>query len=229
MVDSPVVSAGPSVTPARVVFAVTAAVSAVSLVIQLVLIVVGINVLVDDAGAPSVGLGERLVRFVSYFTVQSNVLVVISTAMLARRPARDGWWFRVLRIAGLVGITVTFVVYLIALRPILDLHGVSAVTDFGLHIATPVLAVVGWLVWGPRPRISVRVLLWFLIWPVAYFAYSLIRGAVTGWYPYPFVDVTVLGYPVALRNLVVVAVLLLAVGAVYLLLDRRLPANPRAR
>ena len=203
----------------------TAVVSGVSLVIQLVLIVIGVNVLVDDAGAPAVGLGERLVRFVSYFTVQSNVLVVVSSAMLAGNPVREGWWFRLLRIAGLVGITVTFVVYLIALRPILDLHGMSAATDFGLHLATPVLAVVGWLVWGPRPRFTARVLLWFLIWPAAYFAYSLIRGAVTGWYPYPFVDVTVLGYPVALRNLAVVTILLLVVGALYLVLDRRLTAR----
>lgn len=116
MVDPPVAPAPPRAAVARVVFGATAAVSAGSLVIQLVLIVAGVNVLVDDAGAPSVGLGERLVRFASYFTVQSNVLVVVGTAMLARDPARDGWWFRVLRIAGLVGITVTFVVYLIALR-----------------------------------------------------------------------------------------------------------------
>jgi len=40
--------------------------------------------------------------------------------------------------------------------------------------------------------------------------------------PYPFVDVAKIGYPLAMRNLAVVIVLLLAVGAVYVWLDRRL-------
>ncbi len=206
----------------QVVHLVTALVSAVSLVIQLGLIVAGVNVLLDDDGAPAVALGERLVRFISYFTVQSNVLVVAACTMLAIDPERDGARFRVLRIASLVGITVTFVVYLVALRPILDLHGLSVVTDAGLHIVTPLLAIGGWLVLGPRPRLALRTILWSLLWPGAYVVYSLVRGAVTGWYPYPFVDVTQLGYPVALRNLALIVVLMLAVGAVYLLLDRRL-------
>jgi hypothetical protein len=28
----------------------------------------------------------------------------------------------------------------------------------------------------------------WLAFPLAYFAYSLIRGAAVGWYPYPFID-----------------------------------------
>lgn len=211
----------------QIVFTVTALVSAVSLAVQLVLIITGVNVLIDDSGAPAVPLGERLVRFLSYFTVQSNVLVVVSTALLARNPVRDGPIFRVVRVAGLIGILVTFVVYLVALRPILNLQGASAATDTGLHILTPVLAVGGWLVFGPRPQITLAAVLWSLLWPLAYVIYSLVRGAVTGWYPYPFVDVTLLGYPLALRNLAVVVVLMLVVGGLYLLLDRLLSRRRR--
>jgi len=208
---------------ARAWHALTALISLVSLLIQFILIVKGTNVLVDDTtGLPAVNTATRVLRFFSYFTVQSNVIVIVTTLMLARDPVRDGRWFRVVRIAGLIGILVTFVVYLVALRPILDLSGLAAVTDAGFHIVTPVLAVVGWVIFGPRPRFDRSTLAWSLVWPGLYFVYSLIHGAITDWYPYPFVDVTKLGYPRALGNLVVVVVLLLAVGAGYVWLDRRL-------
>lgn len=203
---------------------VTGLVSLASLLVQFVLIVKGVNVLVDDAtGLPSANAATRVLRFFSYFTVQSNVIIIVTELMLARSPRRTGRWFDVARIAGLVGITVTFVVNLVALRPILDLRGLAAVTDAGFHIVAPVMAVVGWVAFGPRAAFAWRTLWTSLAWPAVYFVYSLVHGALTGWYPYPFVDVTQLGYAAALRNLAAVVVLLVAVGAIFVWLDHRLP------
>ena len=206
----------------------TVVVSLGSMLLQVVLTVRGIGVLVDDDGSRVVGVPTALVRFFSYFTIQSNILVTWACWLLAARPDRDGPWFRVVRIASLYGITVTFVVYLVALRPILDLEGLPAVTDAGLHIVTPLLVILGFLLFGPRPRLDVRSLLLSLVWPVAYFVYSLVHGAVSDWYPYPFVDVVKIGYAKALTNLALVVVLLLAVGAAFLWLDRRLPRTSRS-
>jgi hypothetical protein len=201
----------------------TALVGLVSLGIQLVLTIRGVNVLIDDAtGRPAANTPTRVLRFFSYFTVESNVIVIVTTLMLARDPERDGRWFRVGRIAGLIGIFVTFVVYLVALRPFLKLSGLAAVTDTGFHIVTPLLAVGGWVIFGPRPRFERSTLLWSLAWPGIYFVYSLIHGGITGWYPYPFVDIGKIGYPSALLNLAVVAVLLLVVGTIFVWLDTRL-------
>lgn len=197
----------------------TGLVSGVALLVQLVMIVRGINVLVDETGAPAVALGTRIVRFFSYFTVQSNLLVTVGALLLAADPRRDGPLFRVVRLAGLVGITVTFVVYLVALRPILHLEGLAAATDFGLHIATPALAVVGWALFGPWPRFTWTVLAWMLAWPVAWAAYTFVHGALSDWYPYPFIDVTAIGYGGALQGVLLVTVLVLAVGAVYVWRD----------
>ena len=36
--------------------------------------------------------------------------------------------------------------------------------------------------------------LWWLLVPLTFFAYSLIRGAIVDWYPYPFIDVGLHGY-----------------------------------
>ena len=100
--------------------ALTAAVAIAALVLQLVLVVQGGRVL-DDTSQP--GLGIRLGRLVSYFTIQSNILVAVTAAQLARDPARDGPAWRTLRLAAVVGIAITGVVHFFLLRPLLDLDG----------------------------------------------------------------------------------------------------------
>ena len=64
---------------ARVVHAVTALVATFAVVLQLVLVAQGHKVL-DEVDPPDVG--TRLVRFASYLTIWSNVLVAVTTALL---------------------------------------------------------------------------------------------------------------------------------------------------
>jgi uncharacterized membrane protein len=163
----------------------TAAVALVALVLQLVLVVEGGRVL-EEAHPPSMTL--RLLRFVAYFTVQSNLLVLLSTAVLARDPAYDGPRWRVLRTAAMTGIIVTGLVHWFLLRPLLHLHGADYVADKLLHLVVPLLALVGWLAFGPRPRTSWPSSLSATVWPLAWLVVILVQGAGTGWYPYPFLD-----------------------------------------
>lgn len=201
---------------------VTALLSTAALIIQLILVIHGVGVLTDENG-PTVAAPERVLRFFSYFTVQSNILVILSCLTLAVAPNRDGRIWRVLRLDAIVGITVTIIVYHFALAPLLNLRGLAALTDITFHYVTPVLAIIGWFLFGPRPRINRATLLWSLAWPALYFVYSLIHGAITNWYPYPFVDIANIGYPRALLNLLVVCMLLLVVGVIYKFGDAKLP------
>jgi hypothetical protein len=170
---------------ARAWHAVTAVVAIAALVLQLVLVIQGGRVL-DETDQPA--LGVRLARFVAYFTVQSNVLVALTAVQLARDPRRDGTTWRAVRLAAVIGITVTGVVHFLLLRPLLDLHGADYVADKLLHMAVPVLAVVGWAAFGPRPRIDGRAVRLALCWPLVWLALTLLVGGVSGWYPYPFLD-----------------------------------------
>lgn len=170
---------------ARVWHAMTAAVAITALALQLVLVIQGGRVL-DETDQPE--LAVRLARFVAYFTVQSNLLVAVTTVQLARRPDRDGSAWRALRLAAVVGITVTGVVHFVLLRPLLDLDGADYVADKLLHMAVPVVAVLGWALFGPRPRIDAPAVRLALCWPLAWLAVTLTVGSVSGWYPYPFLD-----------------------------------------
>jgi hypothetical protein len=220
---------GPTAPAARGWHGVTAAVAAVALTVQLGLVISGASVLVTTAPAP--GLGTRVLRFVSYFTVQSNVLVLLVSAICTLDPLRDSRLLRIIRLDALVGITVTGLVHWFLLRPLLDLHGLSYLTDKLLHVAVPLLALGGWLLVRPRELLSVGgtagTVLRALVWPVGWLVYTTLHGAVTGWYPYPFLDVSRHGYgPVALDCLGV-AVLFVVLAAGLLAADRLLAGPDR--
>jgi hypothetical protein len=175
------------VTPrtARLWHGLTAAVAIAALVLQLVLVIRGGKVL-DEVEPPDLGL--RLARFVAYFTIQSNLLVAVLSVQLARDPLRNGNLWRVVRLAGVVGITVTGVVHFALLRPLLDLDGADWFADKLLHMVVPVLAVIGWALLGPRPRVEPGDVWRAISWPVAWVVVVLVVGGLSGWYPYPFMD-----------------------------------------
>jgi hypothetical protein len=62
---------------------------------------------------------------------------------------------------------------------------------------------------------------------VAWIGYTLAHGAASGWYPYDFLDVSTLGYAVALRNLAFVVLVALVFLLAFWLVDRKLPATWR--
>lgn len=204
----------------------TVAVVAICLVVQVSMTVNGQAVLVDQHGTPVVGLPMRLLRFVTYFTIQSNILAMVTAASLARDPDREGRVWRVARIAAVVGMTVTFVVYRVALAGLLDLSGAAWWTDFGFHTVAPLLTVGGWLLFGPWPRFDLRSVGLFILWPVGWLVYVLVIGPITDWYPYPFLDAGARGYPHALLNCLLVAVLMLGVAVGFAAVDGRLVRRP---
>lgn len=202
---------------------VTAVVTWAALILQLILVIKGGRVL-DETGAPP-PLGTRLIRFISYFTVLSNLLVAITTTTLALSQDRYPRWWRVTRLNGVIGIAVTGLVHWFLLRPLLDLHGADWAADKLLHVVVPLLAVIGWVAFGPRGRVDSGLLWPSLIFPIGWLAYTLVRGAIVDWYPYPFLDVRLHGYPGALAACAGVAVLLLALTWLAIRADPHLPGT----
>ena len=202
----------------RAVHAVTALVATFAVVLQLVLVAQGHKVL-DEVDPPDAG--TRLIRFASYLTIWSNVLVAATTALLAVDPERTGRVFRILRLNGLVICFGGGVVHFFFLRPLLDLDGADLLADRLLHMIVPLLAVLGWLLVGPRDRVDRADLAPFLVLPLIWIGYTLVRGAAVDWYPYPFIDVGEHGYGVVALNCLGVAAFMLAVLGLVALFERR--------
>jgi hypothetical protein len=91
-----------------------------------------------------------------------------------------------------------------------------------LHTAVPILGVAGWLLFGPRGLTSARIARLSVLFPISYMAFTVSRGAVVYWYPYPFADVDALGYARVIVNGVWIALLFVGIAGVATLVDRRL-------
>lgn len=208
---------------ARVWHGATLVVVTATLLLQIGLVIQGQSVL-DESQVPP--LGTRLWRLASYFTIQSNLLVAAVAATLVRNAERDGPAWRVLRIDAVLGITLTGLVHFFLLRPLLDLQGLNAVADTGLHLVVPAMALLGWVVLGPRPRLTASSVLWSLLWPVAWLVTTLVLGAITQWYPYPFLDVGLRGTAPVLLTCAAVTFLFILLAAAAWLIDAKLPKAP---
>ncbi|WP_456844557.1 Pr6Pr family membrane protein [Cellulomonas sp. P5_C6] len=171
--------------------------------------------------------GTRIVRVLSYFTIQANIVAAIPAVLMVLRPDRSGRFFAVLRLDGLLCIAVTGIVFHTVLTGLRDLTPAGAVSNFLLHTVTPVFAVLAWLLVGPRPRTTLAAVGWSIVYPLAWVAYTFVHGAIVDWYPYPFLDVSEIGLADALVRTGVVAVIFLALAFGALALERVLPPAPR--
>ena len=162
-------------------------------------------------------------NFFSFFTIQSNILAVAALFALVlvprerRTPLFDG-----ARSAAVLYMTITGVVFALLLAGLQeDLQTSASWVDFVLHKLMPVVLVADWFVDRPRHRLPWWTVLAWLAYPLAWFGYTLVRGAQADWYPYPFVDVSELGYGGVLARSVVLAAAFAGAGAALLWVANR--------
>ena len=120
---------------------------------------------------------RSIVNMFSYFTIQSNVLVFTMSVVLLVRPRVRGAFWRVVRLAALCGITLTGIVYATVIAPYVHLSGEALVYDYIFHYVVPIATVIGFVVVGPRQAFQRRDMV-FLVWPVSWLVYTMVRGAV---------------------------------------------------
>jgi hypothetical protein len=135
-------------------------------------------------------------NFFSFFTIQSNILAVAALFLLVAVPRdRRTALFDGARGAAVLYIAITGVVFALLLAGLQEeLQTTTPWVDFVVHKLMPVVLVVDWLVDRPRHRLPAWTVLAWLAYPAAWFGYTLVRGEIVDWYPYPFVDVSSLGY-----------------------------------
>lgn len=201
-----------------------AAVVLVGLVIELVLAVTGATDANSGEAGDAVPIVTRLVRMFSFFTIQSNILVGVVAILLVLRPLRDGRGWCVAVLDALLGIVITGLVFAIVLAPQVHPTGWALVATICLHYISPPLTLAAWLLFGPRPRFAVSTALAAFLWPAAWLLYTFVRGSITDWYPYPFLDAGTLGFGHALTNAALVVLAAGGIAAVLLVVDRYTPA-----
>jgi hypothetical protein len=200
---------------ARTSAALVAAVAMFALVLQYVLLV--------GATRGTIGPFLATVRFFSYFTILSNLLVLLVTATFAFVPESGlGHWLARPLVRGAVAlyIGVTFAIYATILSALWEPQGAQWWADSSLHYAVPVLYLSWWLFAVPHGALRWRDLLRWLLFPLAYVCWVFLRGAWVHEYPYPFLDLDAVALADVLRNCAGVFAAFLALGAVLVAVDR---------
>lgn len=161
-----------------------------------------------------------LVSFFSYFTVLTNTLVatVLTCEWTSRDSAARRWFLQPWVSSGIaVSIAVVGLAYSLLLRHLWHPEGWQWLADELMHDVMPLLFLAWWFYCVPKGTLRLWHIALWVIYPLVYFAYALLRGHLLAAYPYPFIDVDTLGYPQVFANaggllagFVVIALVLIA-------------------
>lgn len=196
----------------KLVMGIVAATAWFALIIQLILMLKTVN----TAGFSTL---KTLTNFFSYFTILSNLLVAVClTSVLITPLSKAGSFFSKAGVQSGIAVYIFIVglVYNLVLRSIWNPKGWQLVADNLLHVSVPLLYIIYWFFYTPKKVLHWKAILPWLLFPALYLAWSLLRGPVADWYPYPFIHAGNLGYvKVAINSLfVLIAILLTGLGLV---------------
>lgn len=179
--------------------------------------------------------GTSAVNLFSYFTIESNILVLITCLLIVQRPDRGGTAFGILRLGSLTSITVTGIVYATVLAGNGSFTGIEWWYDKIFHYVVPILSVIGFWAFRPRTRLD-RSAMWFIAFPLLWLVYTLVRAEVvdpvfvltkdtTGPVPYGFLDAGEHGAVAVVIGCVVLTAVFVLIGEAYRRLSLRQSAT----
>lgn len=148
-------------------------------------------------------------NFFSFFTVEANIIAIVSLLVSGIFILRGGHpkWVEYLRGAATIYMTITGITYSLLLSN-QEVDVSIPWVNLVLHYIIPIVMIIDWLIDLPPFRISLKQALIWLIFPVLYLVYSLVRGPSADFYPYPFLDPGISGY-----GTVIVMSIAIAIGA----------------
>lgn len=172
--------------------------------------------------------GFSVVNFLSYFTNLSNLFAAVVLLAgffrlaLGRKPSVRN---ALIRYVAVVNMAVVGVVFTVLLRDV-DLGSLLPWVNVVLHYIMPVGVVLEWVLGPPGTKLGVSHVLLCQVFPLLYLIYAMARGAITGWYPYPFLNpANVGGYAGVVPYAVGIAVAFLFAGWSLMALGNKLNSN----
>jgi hypothetical protein len=176
------------------------------------------NIVINKAG---LSVTEHLLRFFTFFTILTNILVTICCACIAAGAKNFFTKANVLN-ATVVYITIVGIIYNVVLRGQFVLVGMDIWLNEILHVVVPALYIIYWVMFVPKNNLHWKDALPWLWYPLIYLIIVLIRGAISDYYPYPFTDVKTIGYGKALLNDFFVTIAFLVISLLFIAIGRLL-------
>jgi hypothetical protein len=144
---------------------------------------------------------ETTIRFFSFFTILTNFMTALYFTFRYRHSNKRHWIYNPGNLTALmVYILIVGLVYQFILRPIWDPTGLQKFVDELLHSINPTLVLLFWWLYEQKSNVQWKQISYWILYPLLYLFFILFRGNFSGFYPYPFVDVSVLGLSEVLIN-----------------------------
>ena len=165
---------------------------------------------------------DALMGYFGYFTIWTNLFVALALSLPA--DGRFGRLQRLFNHPQILGCAATSMIlvglaYHFLLRQIWNPEGLQWFADLLLHYVVPAGFCVHWFRGSSKSSLPWWSPLVWSIYPFLYFCHALVRGLLLDAYPYPFIDVTLIGYlPASLNALTlmagfaIVGIMMLAAG-----------------
>lgn len=169
-------------------------------------------------------VGETVIRYFTFFTILTNLLVALCFTYLLFNPkSKPGIFFSksTTLTAISVYIIVVGMVYNLILRFLWSPKGLQFIVDELLHTVIPILCIIFWWKYARTKALKWKDAYPWLIYPLVYIFIILIRGASSGFYPYPFIDVNTIGYAKVFLNSAILAVCFLGISLLFIGIGRR--------
>ncbi|MBN9551234.1 MAG: Pr6Pr family membrane protein [Alphaproteobacteria bacterium] len=162
------------------------------LVIGLTGLVLQICITVPASMAAGRSFLGSIVFYLSFFTILTNIAAALVHASLLS-PSGYAWFPAFagprLRAGVAVSISLVFIVYATVLARLWQPQGLFLLCDILLHYVTPALFVLWWLIAGADGSTRWRDISRWIVYPLTYLAYVLLRAPMAGEVPYPFLNV----------------------------------------
>ena len=162
-------------------------------------------------------------NYFSFFTIQNNLLVAISTTCIAlfSNTAAGKFFNKPEVLSGIaLYIFVVALVYNTVLRGLYPLSSWGLFADTLLHVINPILFLIFWWLKRKHKVLPYKLAFIWLLYPFSYLAYTLVRGSFVNWYPYPFINAANLGYEKILQNVFMMLLVFLLGGLGLIVLTR---------
>lgn len=158
---------------------------------------------------------ETLIRFFSFFTILSNISFSLCFTFFFLKGAGHRFFTSPQLLTAItVYMLVVGIIYNAVLRNLWAPQGLLRITDEMLHVLNPLLMLFFWILYVSKQNLRWKDVWSWLLFPLAYSALIGMRGAISGFYPYPFLNVTQLGYPKVVMNGIVLLVVFLFLSLV---------------
>ncbi len=166
---------------------------------------------------------ETIIRYFSFFTILTNILVTTCcTVLLLKGKSKLNDFFSRAKILSAIALYITIVglVYNLILRFLWKPEGLQLLVDELLHTVIPLSFIFFWMFFVAKAKLQWKDIFPWLLYPFGYIIYVLIRGAFSGFYPYPFIDVTKLGYNKVFLNSGLLVIVFVIFSLLFVTVDR---------